>query len=62
MNWCQTLRTEWWHRFAVCRLLADAAEGKIVAYHGPHAHAVPASYFDSDVDLDATVGDLFLSL
>jgi hypothetical protein len=57
-NWCQTLRTEWWTRFAVHRFLADAAADVIVGYD-PGAYEVPSTYWESDIDFDPQRGDLY---
>jgi hypothetical protein len=50
-RWYRWLRAGWWTRFALARFLADAADGAIVAYQ-PDGSDAPASFFESDVDLD----------
>jgi hypothetical protein len=57
-NWLSAQREGWWTKFATHRFLADAAESAIIAYDS-QARAVPASYWQSDVDFDPD-GDLYL--
>jgi hypothetical protein len=70
--WYRRQRAQWWCRFAVHRLFADAAAGTIAVYgssvsglaksvseKGCSVHRTPASFFQSDIHLDVERGQLF---
>jgi hypothetical protein len=57
-QWIKAQRSEFWRKFAIHRLLADAAAGAIVAYDS-QARDVPATHWESDVDFDPERGDVY---
>ena len=57
LSWYSQARAEQWHRLAIGRLVDALVAGEIVAWSGKEP--IPASWWESDVDLDVQTGSVY---